>query len=311
MQPKMVWQEGEPKNKNTTHFNNGEEIGSVAYELFGNMNETGPATIMVPGMLGDIETYRSFCEALHSNGLEGVALLDKVSRASPFEHLRRGILPATTEQEDYWAEGTIAVLKQLQLEDRPVNLVGHSVGSQAIYRALEIAKDDPEIKSFDPELGGQVVLIAPSGSVKSENLLSLVGRTVHSGRLSKTISDAMGVPHVDENRERNLWRDPIISAREAWRFGRQEIDYKQLGSYGLRTTVVFYPDDRLFPFDKVEPSLRDGINGLANLRVITPFDTSVHNKTEFTSARKAQHSDLLMNPARTAKAVVEILQSIL
>lgn len=273
------------------------EAGTLTYKLIGERVPDGePVTIVLPGHGGGIASHGRLAEAIHDR-LHQQAIVTNLAQLKHPADLSRSVL-------DQEAVGLIELLKNEGLTQAPINFVAHSMGALVIERAAKLAKS-MGLDCFDYEKGSRTIFIAPAGTSERENPASLLLRVVASFRnnspkraeLTADVPASTGEPGASSK---------VKDLRLLGELGTQHLDYPALNELGLKPAIIFYPDDRVFPWSQIARNpkhiemLMESADGL-----MEPSGTLDKPSSSAFHPAKADHYSVNYNVGPTADSIVD------
>lgn len=313
------------------------EKGSIAYSLIGKANPDKHPVIWVSGAeQGRINPY-DVANLLADEGGRQVLIYDQPAY--------RPDVPAKDKTDpqkaiDFMAESVLAAADDAGLigEGKVVDAVGHSMGSLVLERIKQLA-EERGIDSFDQSRGAKIVLAAPTGSNSGENAIKLGGRWVPysvKSLIEGKILDPAG--QKGKALRENTKADMPKFLGETKAMAAKKIDYSKFGE----ALVLVYPEDRMFPENGParryrarravkQPLDRGFINHAIRKEYPLSFATPIgpervahkglkrwltkaaiksgRRREYVRSYRGAGHNDPTDNPARTARSILDYLDS--
>lgn len=294
--------------------------GTIDYSVIGEPTKHNPV-VLVPGFTISRLVQRDFAQALQVEGDRQVIF----SEQPDFSYK-----PSMKKVIDRHAEALLAVLREENLQDQPVDFIAHSMGSIIFTRAAEMAKERG-LLSFGSGTGSHAIFISPAGTNDAENVFRLGKRFVkfmkNGAPLGKEL-DPDGAWMKEGTK--NFIKRPIKTAKEIAILSKKEAIYKRLGELGIRPALIGYPSDDLMSFTTSESVVmsEDFKGGGYSVPIDTEYEilesaelgTDFKKYKEATGLDKEQatkswarhvlgagHNDLLFNPERTVRAVLPIL----
>lgn len=167
------------------------------------------------------------------------------------------------------ALGLLSVMRAETRDGQPVNVLGHSMGSLVVQEAVRIAKEE----GSDLFNQANIVLLAPAGLYKQENMPRLMGRFARLVLGSELVSkkdfkDPKGV--MIKAGIRNAFANVRKYWAEARAVGRERIDIKEMLAAGIGSlAVVTYGKDTLYG-DKHHESVTEAFDD-ARVSWLTPI----------------------------------------
>jgi hypothetical protein len=263
--------------------------GSIQYVLFGEPSTEHNPIAVVPGYTEGLVALHNFARDLADDGDRQVLITEQPDvdhsnqKLDPIEHL---------------AESWLSTIKVNGWQNRPVDVVAHSLGAIVFERAAALAYSR-EWKCFDITNGSKSIFLAPAGTNASESLASMTPRYI---KLLQTIvagSELRNAVKSDNGIEilmagtNNMIQQPRKYFKEVGPILRHRINYVDLlGKAGLKPFILGYNKDQLFSHNII------GATVLGNLEHTAGYSMPVD--------KKAAHNDLLYKNL-TARAVLQVL----
>ncbi len=324
-----------------TEYPNGHTVeidkGSITYSLIGRANPHKHPVIWVSGAeQGRINPY-DIAQLLADEGGRQVLIYDQpVYR--PGIRAKERMNPQ--KAIDFVAEAVLAAAEDAGLvgEGKTADAIGHSMGGLVLERIRQLA-EERGIDSLDQSKGAKLVLAAPTGSNGRENIWKLGARWVPY--MVKSVAEGKTFdPGGQKGRkmQENTLADLPKFLGETRAMADKKIDYSQFGE----ALVLIYPEDRMFPengaarrYQARGPMKQALDRGFINhairneyplsfatpvgpervahkglKRWLTKAAVKSGRRQEYVrSYRGAGHNDPTDNPARTAKSILEYLDS--
>lgn len=249
----------------------------------------------VPGFGEDVINKASFAAGL---ALEGVEL------SMPGQN-RKGVLKNEAGKRDatYTQARNYLTALEAAAGDEPVNIVTHSYGSLVLD---EMIRQDPE--RFK---GVNVVMLAPSGSIEDQGLLSLGMQWLRMLRSEMDPKRRMEFPdkkgYTGRASLRTLLKNPMRTFLEVKDLHKRKVDYARIAKAVGSLTVLTYGRDAMYPEDEMSPTLTAAVEA-GYTAWATPVALDKVLSGEMTRGDDgAVHDDEQYNPSRVARAVRQIL----
>jgi hypothetical protein len=302
----------------TTEFKN----GSVQYSLIGELNPNSNPIVIASGMDNGRINVLQEAALLAGQGKTQVLIAEQPQynedvswrfKANPDNAL------------NFLADAYLAAAQDAGFteDDRPVNLIGHSLGAPVANRIRHNAKWN-NIKSFMPERGSLMALLGAGSSRRHERILTLAAR--HPRYMLKGIVEAKVLDPTGQNGKtvmKNAFSDLPKSFGEVRALAKAEdrIDYSRLKG----TLAVIYPEDHMFPANKEalkgKGIVQEAFDNEYPVPFVTPIEpgrTSVKGIKSYNirKRRKARlehalsnngagHDEPTNNPKRTVNVIVD------
>lgn len=295
--------------------------GTIEYSVVGAFNPDRNRIIFVGGIGNDFTNVSEVADMLADQGSTQVLTTGQPKYDAEVSRL----LKIDPDQAlDFLASATINSAREAGFfeDDKPVNLIGHSLGGLVLNRIREIAKRN-EIQSLLPQNGSLAVYAASSGTDPNERVSKVFGRLPRYMAKGTTEAKFMDPEGAKGKAVRGHLLESISkSIGELRAIGSRTIDPDQPGAI-----AIIYPDDRMFPENK--RALRDKgfvadiVENERTMPVLTPIDPDDKiiaslrgSKSELGARRgdirkthlKAGHDEPSNNPQRTVNVILDFFR---
>jgi hypothetical protein len=317
------------------------ETGELEYLHF-NSECADPSSnkmVVVPGFTQGIEQLRTFGEALAENGQREVFVLDQLERYKKMLDFsgKQGL-----EQQ---VETLLALLEDRGLTHERVDFVGNSIASIVLAKAA-IRADERGWNCFkhEPDEEGRrsnTFFISPSGIKPKEGKISLGLRwalwIARNGGDDKILDPTREFYKAGQ---RHFFEDIPKTFNEYFAQAKNKIDFRKLGSAGIKPHIVGFANDMLMPYQDVTEYL-DYIEGAHSLvdhagnapiykkvvdgevqtlpypgaksfdefKALTGFTGKEARQHWVHHYRAAEHNNMQFNPDRTARFISQVLKT--
>lgn len=310
-----VKQEAIPLNPHEVNFPG----GSVKYNEYGNPDSQLNPILIVPGFVGDAFILKELATKLSEDNHHHVLVMNQPA----FDDS----VPARSQMSpdkviSLQAEAAMAICQDAGLLNREVNLFAHSMAALVVEKLKQIASERG-VDSFDSSKGSKTILAAPAGTIHDEGLLDL-GLRWSTRYLPKAMKEA---PVLDptglkgKEGAKNMFKNLPKTIGEVGALAERRVDYKNLG----QTLLIVYPEDKMFPYKRMEPTLVKALEDEAPLQIVMPVNAAEVGPKDFSDFKRtndyktkkatrlayalhhraAGHDDPNNNPARTARIALD------
>jgi hypothetical protein len=268
--------------------------GRIDYELIGNSVESEHNPIVViPGYGRGMVGYRELGKGLSQDGERTTVVVDQ-PHWSAKEQVKFGKLGGLSAL-DHQAEALLAVIKDINLQNRPVDFVAHSFGAVILERAAELAHERGlDMTPFDSEKGSHSIFVAPAGTIEGEKVMKLIGRFGASKKQSAANNRRGNDQYKEVNDEgKRYTKYTPKTIREAVILGKTAISYKDLGTYGLKPFILGFPEDRVSVHGLMAPTLEQNAEHVSGYSMpLSPEGT---------------HDEVVFAPQTTINSILAII----
>lgn len=308
--------------------------GTIKYKTIGESNPAHHPILIIPGYTEGHIALTNFAEQLADE--RQVLVPEQPNYRSIIKSWSKGRKNAGLSAVDHQAEAMLAIIEDNDLSKQPVDLVAHSFGALILERAAELAQKR-QWTCFDADRGARSVLIAPAGTYDKESLFKITPRFTKLLGAIASNETALN-PKIAKNGPKEFISKPIQHTREVWPIARKKIAYDQLANLKLRPFILQYVEDPLYSDGIIGPKIVSSLEYTAGYA--SPIDATGIQASSFEDFRtkfrikngiedeeltedqedklkeewsrhyrSAGHNDLLYNPQRTARAVLQFLDN--